>query len=105
MLNNIFLNPGCDDFNYMTSVCPNRKCKDWTFMFGHLPELVEIIKRTECDVVTQPYPSEQILLDWCEVFDIRRLKERELTSHEEQEVEFFAWLLGGDPKYIWQEFE
>lgn len=101
----IFTNPGCEDFSYMTGVCTNCEVKNWTFMYGHLPELMEVIKRTECEVIAEPYPSEQVLLDWCKVYKIKRPVERDLTSYEEHEVEFFAWLLGSDLKYIWQEFE
>lgn len=101
----LFLNRGCEDFSYFTAVCPHCEVKNWTFCYNYLKELAEIIRQTQCEVVTEQYPDEQILLDWCKVYGVERPAERELTSTEEHEIEFFAWLLGADPKYIWQEFE
>ena len=87
----------------MTAVCNKCETKNWTFMYGYLAELVEIVKRTECDIIADPYPSEQILLDWCKLYKVERLVERDLTEAEESQVTFLRYLLSADDKWIWEE--
>lgn len=59
----IYTNPNCEDFNYFTAVCTKCETKNWTFMYEYFAELIEIARQTECEIVTEPYPSEQILVD------------------------------------------
>lgn len=100
----LFLNRGCEDFSYFTAVCPHCEVKNWTFCYGYLKELAEIINQTQCEVVTEPYPDEQILLDWCKVYKVKLLEEKQLDSSDERLLAFWHFLLSADDKYIWQEF-
>ena len=101
----MFVKPGFERFSWFSSVCSYCETLNGTFMDGHLNELQDIVRITGCEVVVNDYPDTKHMLDWCTVNGITPVQERQLTSHEEHEVEFFAWLLGCDPKYIWAEFE
>lgn len=100
----IYLNKDCADYSYFTSICSHCETKNWTFCYGYLDELAEIINQTQCEVVTAPYPSEKILLDWCRVYKVELLEEKQLESSDERLLAFWHFLLSSDDKYIWQEF-
>lgn len=101
----IFTKPDFAMFSYFESVCSHCRAENGTFMTDLIAELMDIIRLTGCPVEAEQYPSCELMMEWCEVYGVKPLEERALSSYEEHEVEFFAWLLGCDPKYIWAEFE
>lgn len=100
----LYSNAGCEDYSYYTAVCTECETKNWTFCKGYLPELMEIIRSTGCQVIVEAYPDEQTLLDWCKVYKLELLAEKELTEPENNLVNYWRYLLSVDDKYIWQEF-
>ena len=100
----IFTKPDFAMYSYLETVCSHCRAENGTFMTDHLEELVEIAKITECDVNVCDYPSENLMYEWCEVYGVK-LKQHQLTGHEERQIGFMHFLLSADDRSIWAEFE
>lgn len=101
----LYSNRGCEDYSYYTAVCTKCETNNWTFCKDYLKELMEIIRTTGCKVLVEKYPSDEIMADWCKVYGVELLEERELTDIDECMIGFWQFLLSADDKWVWQEFD